>query len=47
MRIDGAVAPTPARAPTQRNSWFVLPKIRLKPTPYEAKTSACTASDVV
>ena len=23
------------------------PKIRLKPTPYEANTSACTASDVV
>ena len=25
----------------------MLPKIRLKPTPYEANTSACTASDVV
>ncbi len=25
----------------------MLPKMRLKPTPYEANTSACTASDVV
>ena len=25
----------------------MLPKIRLKPTPYDANTSACTASEVV
>ena len=25
----------------------MLPKIRLKPTPYDANTIACTASDVV